>query len=47
MTRLGHLADQLTTGIDFSTDQAAVAQATLRWGSKKPFLEKNRGRASS
>jgi len=31
-TMLGHLADQLTTGIDFSLDQGAVADAALRCG---------------
>jgi len=29
-TMLGHLADQLTTGVDFSLDQGAVADAALR-----------------
>jgi len=31
-TMLGHLADQLTTGVDFSLDQGAVADAALRCG---------------
>jgi SAM-dependent methyltransferase len=31
-TMLGHLADQLTTGIDFSLDQGAVAESALRCG---------------
>lgn len=31
-TMLGHLADQLATGIDFSLDQGAVAESALRCG---------------
>jgi hypothetical protein len=31
-TTLGHLADQLTTGIVFSLDQGAVAESDLRCG---------------
>jgi len=31
-TMLGHLADQLTTGIDFSLDQGVVAESVLRCG---------------
>ncbi len=31
-TMLGHLADRLKTGVDFSLDQGAVAESTLRCG---------------
>jgi len=31
-TLLGHLADQLITGIDFSLDQGSVAESVLRCG---------------
>ena len=31
-TMLGHLADQLTTGVDFSLDQGVIADAALRCG---------------
>jgi SAM-dependent methyltransferase len=31
-TMLGHLADQLTTGVDFSLDQGTVAESTLQCG---------------
>jgi predicted O-methyltransferase YrrM len=31
-TMLGHLADQLITGVDFSLDQGAVAESALRCG---------------
>lgn len=31
-TMPGHLADQLTTGVDFSLDQGAVAESALRCG---------------
>jgi hypothetical protein len=31
-TMLGHLADQLITGVDFSLEQGAVAESALRCG---------------
>jgi len=31
-TLLGHLADRLITGIDFSIDQSSVAESALRYG---------------
>jgi hypothetical protein len=34
-TMVGHLADQLTTGVDFSLDQGAVAKSALRCGFRR------------